>query len=95
MCLCLSQLLWIFICVCCPALPASLIPGTITGQSRGNYLRGALRPAPDSTFLGSTLPAALPAGLGREDGFPVLSRLPHPGEAALRNNAAIYTLKPR
>lgn len=27
--------------------------------------------------------------------FLLLSRLPHPSEAALRNNAAIYTLKPR
>lgn len=27
--------------------------------------------------------------------FLLLSGLPHPGEAALRNNAAIYTLKPR
>lgn len=46
MCFCLSQLFWILICVCRPALPASLIPGTITGQSHGNYLRCC--PAPSA-----------------------------------------------
>lgn len=46
LCFCLSQLLWILLCVCPPALPASLTPGAVTGQTHVNYLRRF--PAPGS-----------------------------------------------
>lgn len=70
---------------CLPPSPASFLDSRHYHWAKPRELFEALP---------CTHPQASGTGLGRCYFFP-LSGLPHPTEAALRNNAAIYTLKPR